>query len=295
MNPEIFRHLDQGSSQALLAEAQGSGVIGNPEHNTFTHHIDDVLRELESANKTIGKIDVVLGDRKIKIKAALREQLRHLAKQLKVRVDTVQSAVNAAKSLNRNYGSRLTGIELPSGRLVTDSLSLHGQKTGQALSLLPDDPQFAGVLEEINKLPVRPGQKAAPTGSLIRKAQAIEAPIQGKPVAVSNPVIEPPVTIVSESVVEPPAVTSTKSEPPTLERPNFKPSFASRAQRVLQPFTPVFVYLQVTQESPHYWESKYDTEDAELEYFFLSFLSLFGREKPQKPPHLETNFAGGSH
>ncbi len=157
-------HLDRGSSQAVLAEAQGSGVIGHPEHNTFIHHIDDVERDLASGRKLVSQIDTITGDKRVSMKGSLRERLIQAKTALTQRLDKVQRVLELAKRLNKDpaFHSRLTGVQLPAGKLAEDSLALQAQHTDKPMTLLPETQEFDGVTEEINKLPVRNGQKAAP-------------------------------------------------------------------------------------------------------------------------------------
>jgi RHS repeat-associated protein len=212
LSGERLTHLDRGSSQALLAEAQGSGVVDS-KHNTFIHHSDDVARDLASARKLISQIDTISGDKKVQMKSSLREQLIAAKTELAARVDTVQAAVDASNRLNADprTSSRLTGVRLPGGRIIEDSLAVQAQQQ-ETPPLLPDDPEFAGLLDDINKLPVRQGQKAAPPGALVHSTPAAEAT---KNVAPSNTAVPEPVSAVKEpiSTTPPEPVSATPPQP----------------------------------------------------------------------------------
>jgi RHS repeat-associated protein len=175
-----LKHLDRGSSQALLAEAQGSGVV-DPKNNTFIHHTPDVEIDVAIARRWIAQIDTVTGDRASGLTSDLRKQLVAARAELNARAERAQMAIDAARTLNREYSSRLSGRQLQPGRMITDSLAIQGRQSGNAISLLPDDPRFAGLLNELNQLPVRPGQKAAPVTA--RQAAPSLPPLPGKQAA----------------------------------------------------------------------------------------------------------------
>jgi RHS repeat-associated protein len=55
-------------------------------------------------------------------------------------------------------------------------------------------------------------------------------------------------------------------------------------------------FLTLTSNTPHYYESQYNTEDAELEYFAASLAHAVGltNKEPTKPPHMDAkNFEPG--
>jgi hypothetical protein len=142
---------------------------GRPSHGAGTSRIctPEVERDIASARQLIAQIDTTTGDRSIRLSSNLRQQLVEARMQLSARVERAQMALDAARTLNREFSSRLKGIQLQPGRLVTDSLAIQGQQSGNAIPLLPDDPRFAGLLTELNQLPVRPGQKAAPLNAMV--------------------------------------------------------------------------------------------------------------------------------
>jgi RHS repeat-associated protein len=182
LSQKRLTHLDRGTSQAVLIESQGSGVADASYHNAYIHHIDDIERDIKSARTTVSQIDTVLGDKRTTIKSSLRQQLIAAKEELAARAAISQEAVDASKILDADYSSRLSGRQLPQGRVVQDSLTVMGQQRGEALTLLPDDPRFAGLAEQINKLPVRPGQSAAPLGALKPPTPPpTPAPVAGEP------------------------------------------------------------------------------------------------------------------
>ena len=260
-----YKHLDRGSNQAILAESQSSGVIGDPTHNTFTHHIDDVENELRSATKTNDEIKAMLRDKSAVIKGSTRERLVNLQQQLEVRTTTVQQALDASNTLNREFRSRLTGVQLPAGQVVEDSLAVHSKRTGVLTTLLPDDSRYAGLLESINRLPVRENQKAAPLGPNGLSSLANQVIAQAKNAANVAP-IETPTPLAASASAKPlgslpvslwSGVGSAISDEAKAMRAMQVAELAAGEAAVMKGATAVAVGIGVAQGGYHAYQGKY--------------------------------------
>jgi RHS repeat-associated protein len=253
---ERLTHLDRGSTQALASEAQGSGVI-DPKNNTFIHHIDDVEKDIRSGRKLASQIDTMLGSRATPMKKAVREQLTSVRKELVQRLERVEAALKAAKALNANqaWSSRLKGIQLPAGKIAEDSLKLSPANPGGKLALLPDDPTFSGLADEMSKLPLRSTQTAAPVGSV-------------KPIAAAGEV----------AAAKPPTPQSTliSQEAAAAARTGSSPLFRAIG-------TAGGIAISGVIESGH-GERPYNWEDDQISFYFGRLLAqITGGREPVMP------------
>ena len=153
-------HLNQESLQGLLAEAQGSGVI--KDSGDFFLHQNNVVADVNRARTQAIEIDRYLGVAK-GLSDEGKEALRAARLALQGRIQTAESTLNAAGKLSRDpaLSTRLRGAVFVPGSLITEQLPGVAGRTGLPAELLPNMPEFQGLLDAIRKVPSSKSQPAA--------------------------------------------------------------------------------------------------------------------------------------
>ena len=161
-------HLDQGSNQALLLEAQAGGIVRENIEKGELHKAGTYYQHLQGAQENVGgarklsyKIDSYVG------KAQLGEEtsasLKGLSRRLWQAADTTEDTIAAAEALaaHPEWSKRFEGMTFKAGQLITAQLPQMLAEHGAPATLLPEAAQFEGVLEGIGNLAVR---GSAPVG-----------------------------------------------------------------------------------------------------------------------------------
>jgi RHS repeat-associated protein len=146
------QHLDRGSNEVLLLEAQNGGMVNTREGRYFTH-IEAAQADVGRARELSERIRTYVGQT-----AGLSEDavanLRFASARLEQAAATTETTIAAAELLRSNteWAIRFNGQTFKTGRLVSEQLAEMAANHGAQATLLPESTLFEGVLDQIGNL-----------------------------------------------------------------------------------------------------------------------------------------------
>ncbi|MGI5413970.1 SpvB/TcaC N-terminal domain-containing protein [Streptomyces chartreusis] len=153
-------HLDQGSNEAILFEAQGGKLRNRVTGEIYRGHLQGVRENILGARTLSQEIETYVGRSK-GLAAETSQNLKNLSARLWSAAATTEETVASAELLsNSSYATRFEKVVLDTGKLISEQLVTEGPRWGKEASLLPKAPLFEGLMEKIGGL-ARRGMKPA--------------------------------------------------------------------------------------------------------------------------------------